>query len=81
LIPAFVFTVKAGGVGAEEPLHPLHEVSFGGLNHQVEMVAHQAPRMNRPFGLRTSLTERLEKQLAIFVTTEDRLPMVAGTEA
>jgi hypothetical protein len=42
------------------------------------MVAHQAPGMNLPFGLRTSLTERLEKQLAIFVTTEDRLPMVAA---
>ena len=49
---------------------------MGRLQHQVEMVSHQAVRMHLPLGLGASLTQRGEELLAVVVVLEDILTLV-----
>jgi len=73
-----VSTVESGSVGPKEPFHPIDEIGFGGLNHQMEMIAHQAPGVNLPIRFSTRLTQSFQKQLTVFVIAEDVLAMIAA---
>jgi hypothetical protein len=61
--------VVAHGLGAQQPLHPNHQVGVGGLCDQVEMVAHQAIGMNLEPGFLAGLGQRLGKILPMETVT------------
>src|ERR1035438_7001665 len=73
LVPPMV----AAGIGAQQPLHPGHQVGLGRLDDQVKVVAHEAIRMHLPAGLLTRLRERLQEPLPVLVILENGLPPVA----
>src|SRR5436190_20911448 len=35
--------VEARAVGAQKPLHAVHQIGFGSLDDQVEVITHEAP--------------------------------------
>ena len=53
-------------------------VGARGLDHQVEVVTHQAPGVHLPVGLPASLAEGLQEQLAVFGGVKDWLAMVTA---
>ena len=73
----FVPAVEPTGVGAQEPLHPSHQVGVGSLDHEVKMVGHQAIGMHLPIGLDTALPQRLQAAEPIRVIFENRLPPIS----
>ncbi len=55
------------GESPEQPAHPGHEIRLRGLQHEVKVIAHQAPRMDLPVGLATRLAQRPEECGAVLV--------------
>src|ERR1039458_1857633 len=69
--------VQTDGVGAEKPTHPNYQVGIGRFQYQVEVVSHQAIRMDLPAGLLASLGQGFEEVLAIDIINKNVLPAVA----
>src|ERR1039457_6989774 len=77
-VPKFLVPpIEAAGVGAQQPLHPGHQVGLGRFDNQVKVVAHEAIRVHLPTGLLARLRERLQQPLPVLVILEDGLPPVA----
>src|SRR5437899_2190974 len=74
----FVPAVESGRIGAEQPLHAVHEIGLGSFHHQMEVITHQAPGVDLPVGPGTSLGQSFQKQFAIFVVEENVLAMIAA---
>jgi hypothetical protein len=69
--------VPALAVGAQQPLHPNHQVGQGCFQQNVEMIAHQNPRMHTPSAHSAGLTKPVEENLAVIVGLKHHLPSVA----
>ena len=63
-------------MNAREPLHPENQAGLGGLQDQMEMIAHQAIRMHLPLGLDASLAQRGQELLVVVVVPEDILARI-----
>ena len=72
----FVATIKARGVGAQEPTHPGHQIGAGGFEHHVKMISHQTVGVNLPVGLATGFAQGLEEAGAVGIVLVDRLPPI-----
>src|SRR5439155_27054886 len=68
--------VESRRVSAQEPLHTRHEVSPRRFHHQMKVIEHQTPGMHLPVRLATALAQGAQKQFAILVIPEDRLPPI-----
>src|SRR5882724_3530689 len=73
----FVSPVEAGSIGPQQPFHAVHQIGFWRFDHEMEMIAHEAPGMDLPVGFRARLTECFNEQFAILVATEDIFAMIA----
>ena len=73
----FVTPIESHCVGPQKPFHAGHQIGARGLDHQMKVIAHQAPGVDLPVGLPTGLAEGLKKKLAVFGGAEDGFAMVA----
>lgn len=71
-----VAPVKPGGVGAQEPLHPGHQVGSRRFHHEMEVIGHETIGMHLPSGFPTGLGQRAEEQFSIRVAPEDGLTSI-----
>ena len=53
----FVSPVEARSTGTQQPFHAIHQIGFWRFDHQMEMIAHEAPGMDLPVGFGARLTE------------------------
>src|SRR5207249_3023419 len=68
--------IESRRVRAQKPSHARNQIGPRRFDHQMKMIAHQTVAMNLPTGLLTDFLQRLQEQLPIFVTKENRLPSV-----
>jgi hypothetical protein len=71
-----VSAVKTLGKGAQEPFHPGDQVGVGGLEHQVEMVSHQAVTVNLPAGFLAAFFQSGNEPVPVLVVAKDRFAMI-----
>src|SRR6476660_8271552 len=64
-------------VNAQEPFHSGNEIGLRGLDHEMKMVAHQAPGMDLPFGLGAGFAKGAQEELAIVIVFEDVAALVS----
>src|ERR1700691_3035843 len=69
----FVPDVETLGVNPQQPLHARNQIGLRGLDHQMEVIAHQAKSMHLPLCLLTGLLQSREKSLAIQIVLENIL--------
>jgi hypothetical protein len=69
---AAVAVVEGGRVEAVQPLHPVRELGLAALDHEVEVVAHQAVGVAAPAVPVDHAGEELEKEQPVVVVHEDR---------
>src|SRR6266516_119189 len=65
-------------VRAVEELHPLRDVRLGGLDHQVEVVRHQAVGVAAPLETLDHGRENLQKAPVVRLVAKDLLPAIAS---
>lgn len=77
-MPATIVTaVEVDGVGRFETVHELPEVGPRRLDHQVDVVGHEAEQVQTRLEPLDALAEHAQKPLAVGVIVEDRPPFVA----
>ena len=69
--------IEVDGVRRQEPVHEGSEIRPGRLDHQVEMVAHEAKQVQTHLELPPTLAEHAQKTLVVGVVPKDRPPFVA----
>ena len=74
----FVPPVEAGSIGPQQPFHAVHQIGFWRFDHEMEMIAHEAPGMDLPVGFGARLSECFNEQFAILVAAEDIFVMIAA---
>jgi hypothetical protein len=70
--------VEAAGVGAQQPLHPDHQVGLRCLYHQMKVIAHQAIGVHLPASLFGSLAEGGQKLPAVLIVRKNRFAPVTA---
>src|SRR5437773_9601568 len=60
----FLPMVQANGIDAEEPTHPIHEVSVRRFHHEVKVVFHEAIRVHPPPGLLAPFSQSFDPAMA-----------------
>ena len=73
----FVPVIQAQGIAAQQPAHPLHQVAFGSLHDQVEVVAHQAASLAMKLGFEAGFGQGFAEVLPIDIVQEGVLPAVS----
>jgi len=71
-------SVESLGVPAVEAPHPAREIGHGSLQQQVEVVRHEAVRVEAPLVAPDDLSQPVEEEEAVPVVEEDRLTGVAS---
>src|SRR5439155_19608927 len=66
--------IESRRVRAQKPSHARNQIGPRRFDHQMKMIADQTVAMNLPTGLLTDFLQRLQEQVPIFVTKENRLP-------
>src|SRR5437016_3537468 len=72
-----VSAVIAVSVGAQQPLHPVHQVGLRSFYHQMKVIPHEAIGMHLPTGLFAGFGKRLQEAAPVNVIQEDNLAPVA----
>ena len=72
-----VSAVVAVGVGAQQPLHPVHQVGLRSFYHQMKVIPHEAIGVHLPTGLFAGFGKRLQEAAPVNVIQEDNLAPVA----
>lgn len=75
---ASVAVVEGGCVEAVQPFHPIGERGLPALDHEVEVVAHQAVGMAAPTKPLDRADEERHEQQPVVVVHEDRAPVDAA---
>src|ERR1041385_427286 len=74
----FVSNIEALGVNPKQPFHSGNQVRQRSLDHQVEMIAHQAISMDLPFSLAACLRQGTQKSFPIKIVTENSLATISA---
>ncbi len=76
--PASVAVVEGGGVEAVQALHPVGQRRLTAFDHEVEVVAHEAPRVAAPTEPLDHSRQDREEEEPIVVVHEDRAAVNAA---
>lgn len=71
----FMPAVKPASERAQKPFHPSDQVALGRLDHQVEVIRHEAVRMDLPCRLETGLRQRLHEASPVPVVPARSAPV------
>jgi len=63
--------IEADRIGAQKPFHPSDQVPQRRFHRQMEMIAHQIPRMHFPPALHASFPQRRNEQFPIRISTHN----------
>jgi hypothetical protein len=74
----FPAMIEAEGVSAQEPARALDVVGVGGFEHEVKMVAHEAPGVELKAGFVAGFGKGFEKIKAVDFVVKDVLRAVAA---
>ncbi len=77
MVSAGVALVEGARVASVQVAHAARQVRFGGLDDQVIVVPHQAPRVDTPAVAALNPAQELEEHDAIGVVADDRGPVVS----
>ena len=75
-----VAAIEAAGVGPQQPFHSRDEVALRRLDHQVEVISHQATGLNLPAGPGAGCAQGRDESPAIGGVTKDRLAAISAVE-
>lgn len=73
-------TIEPDGIGAQEPAHAIDQIGLGGLNHLMEMIAHETIGMHLPSGLLTSFSHGFQEFLTIDIIQVNIFPAITATQ-
>jgi hypothetical protein len=76
--PKLISNVEAASVSILEPAHPCYQIGLRSAQHQMIVIAHQNPRINKPSGLFASFTKGLNEHPAILVASDNTLSAVTS---
>jgi hypothetical protein len=76
VVSAAVALVEGAGVASVQVAHAAGQVRFGGLDDQVIVVFHQAPRVDTPAVALLDPAQEVEEHDSIGVVADDRGPVV-----
>jgi len=71
--------IQPNGIGAEQPLHSLHQIGIGSFKDQVKVIAHQTIGMYLPTRFVTGFGQGPKKVLPINIVMKNILAPVSAT--
>ena len=71
--------IEPFGIYSQQPFHPRHQIGLRRFDHQVKVIAHQAPGMDLPTGFRTGLMQGGQKPLVIQAVAKNLVPPISAT--
>src|SRR5690349_5596078 len=71
-----VAAIEASSISSQQPLHAEAQIGPGGLDNEMEMVAHEAVGMDLPASSFTAFAQGLEEQLPIFAIVKNMLQTI-----
>jgi hypothetical protein len=77
MVSAAVALVEGARVASVQVAHAARQVRFGGLDDQVVVVPHQAPRVDTPAVAALDSAQEVEEHVAIGLVADDRGPVVS----
>jgi len=69
-------TIEAGSVGAQKPLHSIHQVRLRTFQNQMKMIGYQAESMNLPLRLGANFAQARKKPVPIVIIDKNRLSTI-----